>query len=356
MKKILLFCAIKLCVLSISAQKLLEKIPISKVGPQLNVSDMTTNSPKHIRSIYQDKNGNFWIGTNDAGVFLYDLKTLTQYTIKDGLADNQISYIQEDNFGNLWFESGNFKISKFDGKQFSIETNLFKPDYDKNQNWNYDVLNLWFCSGDGVFRYNGKNLDHLAFTTLNAKQSINNPFKLTRYGVYTILEDKEGQLWIGTQAEGVCKFDGDSLVWFKEKGLAGPAILGIFQDSKGTLWFGTNGSGLFCYDGQQMSNFTEEKNNMIKEVSPSHEANNKSLSRIYSINEDQFGHIWIGTINEGVWKFDGRKLIQYTTENGLTSNSINTIYKDKNGELWFGTDSHGICKFNGISFLAFNFF
>jgi hypothetical protein len=51
----------------------------------------------------------------------------------------------------------------------------------------------------------------------------------------------------------------NSLTWFKEKGLAGPAVLGLFEDSKGIFWFGNNGAGLFRYDGKVLTNFTEEK-------------------------------------------------------------------------------------------------
>src|SRR5687768_7328135 len=74
---------------------------------------------KNIRSIFQDRNGNYWFGTNGAGVYHYDSKTLTQFTVKDGLADNQIINIQEDDFGNIWFGTGGFGISKFDGTKFT---------------------------------------------------------------------------------------------------------------------------------------------------------------------------------------------------------------------------------------------
>ena len=51
---------------------------------------------ENIRSIFQDRKGNYWFGTNAAGVYRYDGKTLIQYTVNDGLSDNQILKIQED--------------------------------------------------------------------------------------------------------------------------------------------------------------------------------------------------------------------------------------------------------------------
>jgi two component regulator with propeller domain len=53
------------------------------------------------------------------------------------------------------------------------------------------------------------------------------------------------------------------------------------------------------------------------------------LARIYSINEDHNGALWIGTVDAGVWRYDGTDFINYTTDNGLTSNAVNIIYKDK---------------------------
>ena len=49
---------------------------------------------KNIRSIFQDKKGNFWFGTNGAGVYRYDGEKLQQFTEKDGLSNNQIQHIQ----------------------------------------------------------------------------------------------------------------------------------------------------------------------------------------------------------------------------------------------------------------------
>jgi ligand-binding sensor domain-containing protein len=204
-----------------------------------------------------------------------------------------------------------------------------------------------------VIRYSSASLDYLPFVSSNSNLKTNDPFSLTRYGVYSILKDKKGNLWFGTQAEGVCRYDGKTLTWFKEKALAGPAVLSLFEDSKGNIWIGNNGTGLFLYDGNTLTNFTEEKGLNNPEFKSSGKLGLGTLSRIYSINEDNKGNIWIGTVDAGVWKYDGTHLTNYTTKDGLTSNAVNTIFKDKNGELWFGTDGEGICKFNGTTFSEF---
>lgn len=309
---------------------------------------------KNIRSIFQDRKGNYWVGTNGAGVYRYDLKTVTQYTVKDGLADTQVINIQEDDLGHIWFVGSGFTISKFDGNIFSTHNQNIKLSNGTKNDWASKNNDLWFYAGGGVVRYSDETFVYLPFDKTDSNIDKNSPFKLSRFGVYCILKDTKGNIWFGTQAEGVCRYDGQQLTWFKEKGLAGPAVLGLFEDSKGKLWFGNNGAGLFYYDGQTLSNFTKEKGLDNPDFRVSGKPGLGTLARVYTINEDNNGNIWIGTVDAGVWKFDGNNLTNFTTKDGLTSNAVNTIYKDRHGELWFGTDSHGICKFNGTTFDEFS--
>lgn len=311
---------------------------------------------KNIRSIFQDKKGNFWFGTNGAGVFRYDGENLQQFTMKDGLSNNQIQQIQEDQFGNIWFGTGLFGVSKYDGKNFtSWSTIQNNPIFDKL--WHKEIDDLWFYGGGGVFRCHHDSLDYLPLINKYVTEKVlpHSPLNLSRYAVYSILKDKKGSIWFGTQAEGVCRYDGKSFVWFTEKGLRGPAVLGIFEDSKGNIWFGNNGAGLFRFDGKSMVNFSEE----LKQSNPAIELFSASsinpLSRIYAINEDKMGDLWIGTVDEGVWRYGSERLTHFTTKDGLTGKEVNTIYRDNKGELWFGTDKDGIFKFNGNSFESFPF-
>jgi ligand-binding sensor domain-containing protein len=305
---------------------------------------------KNIRSIFQDKKGNYWFGTNGSGVYLYNGKTLHQFSTNEGLANNQIQSIQEDANGNIWFGTGVFGVSQFDGEKIITYTNKENMQ-SKITQWKIVPNDLWFFAGGGLYRYHDNSFVYLPLDKKNQSQS--SPQTLSRYAVYSILKDKKGNIWFGTQSEGVCRFDGKSFTWFTEKGLKGPAVLGLFEDSKGIIWFGNNGGGLFRYDGNYLINFTQEKKLGNADFRVSGKSESGNLARVYAINEDDFGNIWIGTVDSGVWKYDGNHLINYTTKNGLTSNSVNVIYKDNYGELWFGTDANGLCKFNGKSFTEF---
>ncbi len=328
---------------------------VDKTNPitQFNILAIRTNLDKNIRSIFQDKNGNYWFGTNGAGVYRFDGKNLRQFTVQDGLADNQVINIQEDDMGNIWLQSGMFSITKFDGTKFTLQSDKVNFTNGAESDWKAKNNDLWFYAGGGTFRFSNPTLNYLPFQRSSENTQPNAPFSLSRYGVYCILKDSKGNTWFGTQAEGVCRYDGKKLTWFKEKGLAGPAVLGLFEDSKGNLWFGNNGAGLFFYDGKKLTNFTEEQGLSNPDFRVSGKSKPGTMARVYSINEDHLGKVWIGTVDSGVWKYDGTRLTNYTTKDGLTSNAVNTIYKDRSGGLWFGTDRNGICKFNGITFHEF---
>jgi ligand-binding sensor domain-containing protein len=307
-----------------------------------------------IRCIFQDHSGNYWFGTNAAGVYRYDGHTLQALSEKDGLTNNQVQSIQEDSSGNIWFGTGMFGVCRFDGKAFTSFTNkeILQSEAFTVSKEKIKPDDLWFNAGGGVYRYNGNSLAYLPLDPngLSSNDRHSSPFNLSRYAVYCLLKDRKGNLWFGTQAEGVCMYDGKSFTWFTEMGLAGPAVLGLFEDRSGNLWFGNNGSGLFRYDGKALINFTEDRGLSNPAFRLEGKPGPETLARIYSINQDLHGDIWIGTVDAGVWRFDGTNLKQYTAADGLTSNAINTIYKDNDGELWFGTDEDGVFRFNGLNF------
>lgn len=338
-------------------------VPVGVVGMDVFRTNQSAKIGRHINVIFQDKKGNYWFGTNGEGVFRYNGKTFSQFTQKDGLPNNQVLNIQEDPEGNIWFCTGGFAVSKFDDRVFTTLTNNRNTLLPLNADdaWKTSPGDLWFEAGDGAYRYANHAFTYLRFPKMNAAADYapGSSNKLGAYSVYCVLKDKKGNIWFGTQTMGVARFDGRTFKWLIAKGLAGPAVRGLFEDSKGNLWFGNNGYGLFLYDGKLLRNITQEKGlgnpEFFKKGTLSARQMPGTMARVWTINEDNKGIIWIGTIDAGVWRYDGKTLTNYTTKNGLTSNAINTIFKDKKGELWFGTDGEGVCKVNGVSFTAFTF-
>lgn len=158
--------------------------------------------------------------------------------------------------------------------------------------------------------------------------------------IKSVLVDKVGNLWFGTNGAGVSRYDGKSIISFTEKnGLSNNKVLSIFQDHLGNMWFGTEGGGVCCYDGENFKCITEDEGI----------GNNTVLS----IAEDKDGKIWFGTNGAGVYCYDGKNLTEYSERQGLPNNSVRSILKDSKGNMWFGTTGSGACWFDGKSFHLF---
>jgi ligand-binding sensor domain-containing protein len=77
-------------------------------------------------------------------------------------------------------------------------------------------------------------------------------------GVYAILEDKKGNIWLTTEDSGVWCYNGISFKNFTTKdGLICDSVFSVLEDNNGNLWFGTRGFGLSRYDGKSFVNFSE---------------------------------------------------------------------------------------------------
>lgn len=169
---------------------------------------------------------------------------------------------------------------------------------------------------------------------------------LPRSGVYSMIEDRNGFLWIATEGGGVSVFDGENFTTYTVgDGLGSNIIRCVFEDDQGNLWFGTQGKGVTKFDGQHFTNYDVNSglsNNIVR-----------------SIGQDNQGNLWFGTFGGGVCKFNlkNRDLEEgivecYTTEDGLLHNRVRAILKDSEGYMWFGTDD-GISRFDGRTFENF---
>ena len=123
-----------------------------------------------VRSILEDSKGNYWFGSWKEGVCRFDGKSLTYFTVEDGLSDNQIRSIHEDRNGVVWFEGG-VGISGFDGEKIITPTSR---NYTSKDEWLLGTGDLWFkedgsCGATeiegqpGVYRYDGKTFTYLAY-------------------------------------------------------------------------------------------------------------------------------------------------------------------------------------------------
>ncbi len=302
-----------------------------------------------IRSIFQDSQGNYWLGSHQEGVAKYDGKSFEYFTTREGLSGNQVRTIQGDNKGNIWFGTGS-GVSSFNGNEITNHTQ--NQGIDTLNEWTKTENDLWFNAGNqaGVFKYNGAQLQYLPFPSLKTLNQ-NNAYFVTCFS-----EGKNDIIWAGTYA-GVIGYDGHNFTVINDETLAfndaGDLmhVRSILEDSKGRLWIGNNGIGVLLKEKNTIINFSE-KNNLI------HPASSKSgskspagtLEHVFAIAEDKDGNIWFGDRDTGAWKYDGKTVVNYTIDPTLSSPMVWSIYNDKEGNLLFGMADKGVYKFNGDSF------
>lgn len=158
-------------------------------------------------------------------------------------------------------------------------------------------------------------------------------------GVNSVLLDRRGHMWFGTNGGGVSRYDGNSFTTFTTtQGLVGNTIRSMWEDQKGNIWIGTL-TGLSKFDGYAFQNFTLE-NGLPNDV-------------IFGITEDQAGNLWLGTGGGGVLRFDGEEFRQFTTKDGLADDFVMAVGQDSLGNLYFGTNGAGMSRFDGKSFFTY---
>jgi len=303
---------------------------------------------KRIRAMLQDSKGNMWIGTEANGVFKYDGKSITRFTTKEGLLHDWVAEITEDKEGNIWFDCHN-GICRYDGKSFTSFTDGQGPrNYNYGSRLEYKPDCVWIGNRNGVWCYDGVSLTNFIIHPASYKDSVNNMNR--PYSVYCLLEDKQGNLWMGTEQMGVCRYDGKSFTYYTEKGLNKGAVRSILQDKAGNIWFGSNGGGVCVYDGKSFTNFSEQKGLSKNLAKAQLEDSLQKLNRVWSVTEDNAGNIWFGTIDEGAWRYDGKALTSISEKDGLPSDSLWTISHDKTGNTWLGSVGKGVFKYDGKSF------
>lgn len=298
--------------------------------------------------IFQDSKNDYWFGSWETGVYKYDGKTIVNYTTKHGLPNNRIDEIEEDKFGNIYFSSANAtsEIVKFNGKTFTTLKAI------PSDNWKLDSTDMWFkYSYDNtgkVYRYDGTTLFELQ---LPNPPSLSNPF-----AVYSIYKDREENIWFGTNPVGVCRYDGKSFQWiteedvteFRNEGANG--VRSITEDKNGAFWFNTE----YLYSVYDSTTLKSKKfYTRHKSIGGLNGKEDSNLDEYLSTVRDNNNNLWFVTYLDGVWKYDGTKIIHYAVQEKSKQIPLFSIYKDNKGDLWLGTHENGAYKFNGTTFEKF---
>jgi signal transduction histidine kinase/ligand-binding sensor domain-containing protein/CheY-like chemotaxis protein/AraC-like DNA-binding protein len=363
--------------------------------------------------VYADKEEPIiWIGTQRDGLdaFNYESGAITIYKHKDNdkncLSTNDITNIIDAGNGKLWVST------------YWQGVELFDKHANKFTHYNTKTVKGMPCNGTWSMAYdkNGHlyigQVDH-GLTIINIKAHVAKNYKcgnpdaalLPDNDIRSIYLDKYGQLWLGTH-KGLALFDTNTNSFIPlgtfsglSQNLLQSNILSIKEIGK-YLWVATEFNGVFVIKNRKYQPLSP---NSFPTVHYTEGFNRESLScsSVYSIYDDSFGNIWLGTWGGGanfishlpqmfnnieygadihndetltnktaqcvctdlkgrVWVGtdggginifqDGHRIAALTRENGkITDNVINSSFRDKMGNLWFGTYSGWIYKVDAAS-------
>ena len=182
--------------------------------------------------------------------------------------------------------------------------------------------NILIASHQGVIRYDGES-----FTNITSK--------ISPPSFWDVLEERKGNLWLGTRDSGVYHLPAGetSFQHFTTKdGLADNFVCSIYEDRAGNIWFATGG-GASRYDGKSFRNFTTKEG--------------LSSNDLTTIMEDKTGKLWFGTRGEACF-YDGKTFTVFRNKDGKAFNNVWSIIEDRKGNIWFGAD--GLWRYDGSTF------
>lgn len=352
-----------------------------------------------ITSIYQDNEGELWIGSWENGLFRVKQDgTVTNFTCapqnEHSISSNFVRTCQEDNAGNIW-------IGTFNGlNRYDKHTGLFQNLTPKDIQHGDGITNpsiwcivkdhqgtLWMGTYFGGVNY--FNPEYEIYTRYSAstieRTGLSNPV------VGRITEDKDGNLWIGTEGGGLNFLNRSTheFKWFRPdnggNSVSHNNIKALYYDpAKEVIWIGTHLGGLNKLDirSGRFTHYRMDANNpetlpsdIVRDIAPYGEylvlatqngvclfetrsgkcrqlfkdsKEGKRIKMVADVEFDANGTLWIAATGEGVfcYRFDTNRLTNYRHDaanpHSLSNNNVNNIMQDSRGNLWFSTSGSGL--------------
>ena len=385
-----------------------------------------TQTSNFVESVYQDCQGEIWIFSKDPGIVHLNLATNEKehlFTPKDEIIKHgrkSRKLIFEDNANNLWLLPTEGNFCYYDRKEKTLKPLLTDINNPKSifsplvRSYTLDNQgNCWFATARGVEKlcffpqsYQFNLTDYEAETRAFLQDShkrlwtasksnyiqifapdgslvgyLSKQGKITKEkqaffnGVYSILEDKDGNIWLGTKdiglfqlkKTGINQKTGEnhySIHHFEHQpndpySLSSNSIYAIFQDSRNNIWVGCYGGGLNL--------LTQTKNGKASFIHSNNELRNYPIAygmKVRNIAEAPGGVILVGTTN-GLLTFSNnferleeikfyRNIRRPGDKSSLSANDIMHIYTDKNKTTYVISFTGGVNKVLSTNLLSEN--
>ena len=313
-------------------------------GQLLNIS---------ISDIFEDSKGNFWLGSRDKGLLLYDRATNTFETFQKGFFPNNINSntiwsLEEDNNENLLIGTDDGGLNTLNLNNNDFQFTSYKVEFTNSYSISSNTLLslykdrtglIWIGTLEGL---NKIDPGIQKFTHYQSGRGMGN--NLSSPDVSSILEDYDGNVWVGT-FKGLnrinqtrSKIDHFHHQYYIDRSLSSAHVQCLLQDKNLDIWIGTSG-GLdkISYpnnnkDNPRIQRFSEQKRNL-----------SLSHPNIRSLLEDSKRQLWVGT-EDGLNVLDRRRdKVRYffrdpKDKRSISNDQIRCMLEDKRGNIWLGTE------------------
>ncbi len=303
-----------------------------------NKYDETSISDNTLRTIYQADDGSMWIGSYKNGVnqYIRGLASLKSVDLGD------VTTVCEDKAGNYWLGTNDQGILVYNPKSGEVVSHFTKDNSGLVSNivvgsWAASDGTIWFGS------YNG-GLTHVVPSATDPEQAhiinvqaTDDPNGLANNSVWALTEDKWGRIWFSTLGGGLQMWDPKThkyTTWdTKNTKIPGDYLTSVEWTKKGWLMVGSN---------HYYSLVNPVSHQLVNQEFPENPNVNVSVGSTNYVIEDSRGLIWSGS-NVGVIVYDPKtkfqKLVDMT--DGLFGSGVNSIIEDKQHNVWVVTD-HGV--------------
>jgi signal transduction histidine kinase/ligand-binding sensor domain-containing protein len=286
----------------------------------------------------EDRNGDFWVGTTD-GLDKFDRatgKVLLHIPVPDPL---QVAFF-EDRFGQFWiYHEFGMGLAMYDRASNTLTKYSFyrqepSPDADTGVKGMIEDRhgNLWLGSpGLGLLQFDRNSRRFIRY-----RNHPGDPHSIGEDKVIALFGDREGNIWTGLHSVGPNHFSPDKSAFevFKHQAddpnsLSVDFVNAILADSRGSLWL-ANDDGV---------NRLDRKTGKLSGIA----VGIGTKPMIINIMEDRSGMLWFGTYGRGLYSYDPNsgRLKSYRHNSGdptsLSSDIVWRTFEDHAGNLWVGT-------------------
>lgn len=288
---------------------------------------------EQIISINQSFDGSLLVGTWSSGLYILDFN---KDTLIHPVVDKRIYKILVENENTIWLgtEQGliklDLKTQEFDLFNFGngVEVTDIAIDKDTNDLW----LVGWKC---GLTKFNTETFTWEKYEL----ERNNNSRKDFKNDTYSLLNDSNNELWVGTWGGGVYIFDKEkhdftkieiAPKYIRDFSTNYDIILDIYEDLDNNIWLGVDGAGVAFIGGKNYFNGISVEKNQDCGLKNFH---------IRGILETNDGSLWIGTKGGGLYRSHDKQHFELIPSQTKTRESfiIKYIYQYNDSLLWVAT-------------------